>query len=50
MCGYRDIPFLSHSQSINSSKHLNESSKLHLNFNGVKVFAENFPVLLKKFN
>ena len=40
MCGDRDIPFLSHSESINPSKYLNES-KLHLNFNGVKSFANN---------
>ena len=41
MCAERNIPFISHSESIDSSKHLNES-KLHLNFNGLNVFAENF--------
>ena len=35
----RDIFFLSHSESINSSKYLSES-KLHLNFNGVKAVAQ----------
>ena len=34
---------------IDSSKHLNES-KLNLNHNGIKVFAENFSVFLKKLN
>ena len=47
MCAERNIPFISHSESIDSSKHLNES-KLHLNFNGVKVFAENFSAFLTK--
>ena len=41
MCVERNIPFISHSENTDSSKHLNES-KLHLNFNGVKVFTENF--------
>ena len=49
MCAERNIPFISHSESIDCSKHLNES-KLHLNFNGVKVFAENFSALLTKFD
>ena len=35
-CVERNIPFISHSENVDSSKHLNES-KLHLNFNGVKV-------------
>ena len=47
MCSERNIPFISHSESIDSSKHLNQS-KLHLNFNGVKVFAENFSAFLTK--
>ena len=38
MCAERNIPFISHSESIDSSKHLNKS-KLHLNFNGVKSFC-----------
>ena len=41
MCVERNIPFISHSENIDFNKHLNES-KLHLNFNGVKVFTENF--------
>ena len=41
MCAERNTPFISHSESIDSSKHLNES-KLHLNCNGFKFFAENF--------
>ena len=49
MCAERNIPFISHRKSIDSSKHLNES-KLHLNFNGVKVFAENFSAFLTKFD
>ena len=32
---------ISHSENIDSSKHFNES-KLHLNHNGIKVFAEHF--------
>ena len=51
MCAERNIPFVSHSESesIDSSKHLNES-KLHLNFNGVKVFVETFSAFLTKFD
>ena len=49
MCKERKIPFIAHSENIDSSKHLNES-KLHLNHNGIKVFAENFSVFLKKLN
>ena len=49
MCAERNIPFISHSESIDCSKHLNES-KLHLNFHGVKVFAENFSTFLTKFD
>ena len=45
----RKISFIAHSENIDSSKHLNES-KLHLNHNGIKVFAENFSVFLKKLN
>ena len=40
MCKERNISFLSHDESIDPSKHLNES-KLHLNSNGIKIFAEN---------
>ena len=49
MCAERSIPFISHSESVDSSKHLNES-KLYLNFNGVKVFAEHFSAFLTKFD
>ena len=49
MCKERNIPFISRSGNIDSSKHLNES-KLYLNHNGIKVFTENFSVILKKFN
>ena len=37
--GQRDIPFVSHSETIDKSKHLN-GTKVQLNYNGVKVFAE----------
>ena len=43
------IPFIAHSENIDSSKHLS-ASKLHLNHIGIKVFAENLSVFLKKFN
>ena len=46
MCKERKIPFIAHSENIDSIKHLNES-KLHLNHNGINVFAENFSVFLK---
>ena len=49
MCKERNVPFISHSENIDLCKHLNKS-KLHLNHNGIKVFAEHFPVFLKKFN
>ena len=49
MCEERNIPFISHSKSIDCSQHLNES-KLHLNFNGVKVSAETFSAFLTKFD
>ena len=49
MCKERKITFIAHSENIYSSKHLNES-KLHLNNNGIKVFAGNFSVFLKKYN
>ena len=41
MCKERNISFLSHYESIDPSTHLNES-KLHLNSNGIKIFAEDF--------
>ena len=49
MCKERNISFLSHDESIDPSKHLNES-KLHLNSNGIKIFAENFSRFLVKLN
>ena len=49
VCVERNIPFISHSESLDSSKHLNES-KMHLNFNGVKVSVETFSVFLTKFD
>ena len=49
MCKERKISFLSHDESIDPSKHLNEN-KLHLNSNGIKIFAENFSRLLVKLN
>ena len=49
MCRERDIPFISHTESIDPSKHLKES-KFHLNFNGVKIFAENLSTFLSEFN
>ena len=49
MCVERNIPLISHSESIDSSKHLIES-KLHLNFDGVKDFVENFSAFLTKFD
>ena len=45
----RNISFLSHDESIDPSKHLNES-KLHLNSNGIKIFAEDFSKFLVKLN
>ena len=49
MCKERNISFLSHDESIDPSKHLNES-KLHLNSNGIKIFAENFTRFLIRLN
>ena len=41
ICKESNVLFLSHDESIDPSKHLNES-KLHLNSNGKKVLAQNF--------
>ena len=49
MCKERNISVLSHDESIDPSKHLNES-KLHLNSNGIKIFAETFSRFLVKLN
>ena len=48
-CKEKNISFLSHDESIDPGKHLNES-KLHLSSNGIKVFAENFSRFLVKLN
>ena len=47
MCGQRDIPFFSHSETIDTSKNLSET-KLHSNYNGLKVFIKNFFSILEK--
>ena len=49
MCKQSNISFFSYDESIDPSKHLNES-KLHLNSNGIKIFAENFSRFLVKLN
>ena len=49
MCKERKIVFVAHSEYTDSSKYLN-ASKLLLSHNGIKVFAENFSVFLKKLN
>ena len=49
ICAERNIPFISHIESIDSSKHLNDN-KLYLSFNDVKVFAEYFSAFLTKFD
>ena len=41
MCKQRGLPYISHYETIDSNKHLNESN-LHLNSYGIRVFAENF--------
>ena len=49
MCKESNISFISHDESTDSIEHFNES-KLHLNSNGIKIFAESFPRLLVKLN
>ena len=49
LCNERNKSFLSHDESIDPSKHLNES-KLHLNSNGIKSFAGKFSKFLAKLN
>ena len=49
MCHERNIPFLSHSDIIDTSKHLNES-KLHFNRQRMRVFAKNISGFLTKLN
>ena len=49
MCKERNISFFLHDEIIDPSKHLNER-KLHLNSNGIKIFAENFSKFLVMLN
>ena len=49
VCKERNITFLSLDESIDPSKHLNES-QLYLKSNGIKIFAENFSGFLVKLN
>ena len=49
MCKERNIWFLSVDESIDPNKHLNES-KLHLNINGINIFAENVSRFLVKLS
>ena len=49
MCKERNLSFLSHDETIDPSKNLKES-KLHLNSNGIKIFAEIFSRFLVKLN
>ena len=47
MCKQRDLPYISHHETIDLNKHLNESN-LHLNSYGIRVFAENVSNFLSK--
>ena len=49
MCKERSISFLSHDDGYDPSKYLNES-KLELDSNGIKIFAENVSRFLVKLN
>ena len=49
MCKQRGLPYISHYETIDPNKHLNESN-LHLNSYGIRVFAENFSNFLSKSN
>ena len=49
MCKERNLSFLSHDETIDPRKNLKES-KLHLNSNGIKIFAEFFSRFLVKLN
>ena len=49
MCKRRGLPYISHCETIDLDKHLNESN-LHLNSYGISVFAENFSIFLSKSN
>ena len=48
-CKERNISFFLHDESIDPSKYLNES-KVHLNSNGIKIFAEKFSRFPVKLN
>ena len=43
----RGVPYISHYETIDPNKHLNESN---LNSYGIRVFAENFSNFLSKSN
>ena len=49
MCQEKNIPFLSRSNIIDTSKNLNES-KLHFNRQGMRFFAENISGFLMELN
>ena len=49
LCKQRSLPYISHCQTIDPNKHLNESN-LHLNSYSIRVFAENFSNFLFKSN
>ena len=49
MCKQRRLPYISHYETIDPSKHLNQSN-LHLNSYGIRVFGENFSNFLFKCN
>ena len=39
----RSLPYISHCETIDPNKHLNESN-LHLNSYGIRIFAETFQI------
>ena len=45
----RRLPYISHCETIDPNQHLN-GSNLHLNYYGIRVFAENFSNFLSKSN
>ena len=49
MCKQSGLPYISHCETIDLNKHLNESN-LHLNCYGIRVFAENSSNFLSKSN
>ena len=50
MCQQRNIKIISHTNTIDPAKHLNESQQLHLNKYGSIEFAKNFKNFLYKLN